>query len=473
MKNKILFSFLIFITLFLTISSISASEDINDGTMGVLDDNSPSLVSQDGVDSDSLPLVSPSSADNSPALDSQADEEISRDSDDSQSDEGDDDGNEEKEDNQTESESSDIVSKPKVNPDSTSLKIVDKKVTYHVASVKEIFQLQLLDGLKKPVSGKKITLTVCGKKYTAVTNSNGYATFYLSNLKKGNQTVKFSFSKSGRYLSCNGSAKIVVKSKLLKDNGYWVDLKHMFNTNFKKLSKQGTKHVFILCSSFNKFGEKKVLKWIRTLHKYGIKVHIWMCTFSTDGRFMPPAYKNGKFNYKRINYLLKKVRHISTLKEVDGIHFDYLRYPGTAYKYKNGVKAINYLVKKSAKIIHKNNPHIIFSAAVMPEPNSMKHYYAQDIPTLSKYLDVIVPMVYKGNYRASSKWIKKTTKKFVKMSKGAQIWAGLQVYKSDRNVKKLSSRALKKDAVNAYNGGASGVILFKLGLSNKINFNLI
>ena len=106
----------------------------------------------------------------------------------------------------------------------------------------------------------------------------------------------------------------------------------------------------------------------------------------------------------------------------------------------------------------------------MPEPTSMKHYYAQDVPTMSKYLDAIIPMIYKGNYHASSKWIKKTTKKFVKQSKGAKIWAGLQTYKSDSNIKKLSYKALFKDAKAAKNGGAKGVVLFRWGLTKLLNF---
>ena len=89
---------------------------------------------------------------------------------------------------------------------------------------------------------------------------------------------------------------------------------------------------------------------------------------------------------------------------------------------------------------------------------------------MSKYMDAIVPMIYKGNYHASSKWIKKTTKKFVKQSNGAKIWAGLQTYKSDSNIKKLSYSSLFKDAKNAKKGGASGVVLFRWGLSALLNF---
>ena len=106
----------------------------------------------------------------------------------------------------------------------------------------------------------------------------------------------------------------------------------------------------------------------------------------------------------------------------------------------------------------------------MPEVNSNKYYYGQDIPTISKYLDVIIPMVYKGNYNSGTSWIKSTTEKFIKQSNGAKIWTGLQTYRSDDDVTKLPASELLKDCQSASNGGATGVILFRWGISHLINF---
>lgn len=68
------------------------------------------------------------------------------------------------------------------------------------------------------------------------------------------------------------------------------------------------------------------------------------------------------------------------------------------------------------------------------------------------------------------KWIKKTTKAFVKTSKGSLIWSGLQTDKSDSNINKLSYKSLFKDAKYAKAGGAKGVVLFRWGLTKYINF---
>ena len=244
----------------------------------------------------------------------------------------------------------------------------------------------------------------------------------------------------------------------------------MKKVNLKKLSKRGTKHIFLLHTVFDKYGKSTVLKWIKKAHKYGMQVHIWMSVFYKNGKFVHASSKKGAINYKHINKIIKKAKYYAGFKEVDGIHFDYTRFGGNAHKYKNAVKAVNYFIEKASHSVRDVHPGIIVSSAVMPEPSSMKKYYGQDISTMSMHLDVLVPMIYKGNYHAGSKWIKKITKQFVKKSKGAKIWAGLQTYKSDSNIKKLSYKALMKDAKNAKKGGAAGVVLFRWGLSALLNF---
>ena len=353
----------------------------------------------------------------------------------------------------------------------TYLKVADNDINYREGS-KTLFQLKLIDVNNKPVGSKTIKIKVAGKTYKAKTNSKGVASFYLK-LKKGTRLVEYSFSKSGKYLSSKGCYKIKVKSQLKKANGYWVNRWSMNKVNLKKLSKLGTRHIFLLHTSFDMYGKTKVIKWIKKAHKYGMKVHMWMAVFYKDGKYIHASNKKGEYNYKHMDSIIKKAKRYAGYKEVDGIHFDYLRFGGNAYKYKNSVNAINYFVKKASKDLRSIRENIIISAAVMPEPTSMKYYYGQDVPTMSKYFDAVVPMIYKGNYYAGTKWIKKTTKQFVKQSNGAKIWSGLQTYDSDWNIEKLPYKELMKDAKAAKYGGASGIILFRWGLSALLNFKKI
>ena len=349
----------------------------------------------------------------------------------------------------------------------TYLNVYDNDITYR-EGLKSMFQLKLVDIYGRSVANQKVTINVGGKTYSTKTNSKGIATFYLK-LKKGIHAITYSFAGNSKYVATSDSYNLKVKAKLAVGNGYWVNKWDMKKVNLKKLSKLGTKHIFLLHTVFEKYGKSTVVKWINKAHKYGMKVHIWISVFY-KGKFIAPCSKKGVYNYKHMNKIINQVKYYAAIKQVDGIHFDYLRFPGNAYKYKNAASAINYFTKKACSEVRKINPNIIMSAAVMPEPNDMKHYYGQDVPTISKYLDVIVPMIYKGNYHASSKWIKKTTKAFVKKTKGSLIWAGLQTYHSDSNIKKLSYTSLFKDAKAAKNGGAKGVVMFRWGLTKYINF---
>ena len=152
------------------------------------------------------------------------------------------------------------------------------------------------------------------------------------------------------------------------------------------------------------------------------------------------------------------------IENIAGIHLDYLRYPGNAYKTEGGAEAITNFVSKVRKAIPSN---IKLSCAVMPE-NEAKKYYGQDIEALGKIVDFITPMQYKGNYKQNTQWLASSTQK---LSKQANIWSGLQSYKSDDDTTLLSETELTDDIKACLNNGAKGVLLFRYGLSQPINFN--
>ena len=106
----------------------------------------------------------------------------------------------------------------------------------------------------------------------------------------------------------------------------------------------------------------------------------------------------------------------------------------------------------------------------MPETTDNKKYYGQDLDFISQYFDVIVPMIYKGNYKQKRNWIEKTTAYFVKHSKKSKIWVALQSYYSDSNTKKLPLNDITSDSVAVRTGKGHGVMLFRYGLSEYVNF---
>ena len=67
------------------------------------------------------------------------------------------------------------------------------------------------DGKVYLSAGKKVTLKINGKTYTAKTNSKGQATFSLKITKKGKYTTKISFAGDKTYKSASKSVKITIK----------------------------------------------------------------------------------------------------------------------------------------------------------------------------------------------------------------------------------------------------------------------
>ena len=324
----------------------------------------------------------------------------------------------------------------------------------------------------KVLKNQEVVLNVAGKTYKLKTDNRGNAKVYL-NLKKGTHKVKYSFKRVPAYSASSGSYKIKVKAKMAKGNGYWLWPAHMKSISLKSLAKKGTKHLFLHVEAISAYGKSYVVSFIKKAHRQGIKVHLWMQICYSGGEWVSPVRDDGSYKYGFMNKKIAEAKRYAKIKGVDGIHFDYMRYGGTAHKHKNAVESINYFVKKTAIQIHKIRPNCIVSGALMPEPSMMEYYYGQDVPTLSKYVDALLPMVYKGNYHQTRSWIKSVTQTFVKQSNGAQIWTGLQSYYSDSNTNKLPHSTLLKDAKASKNGGALGIVLFRIGISCNFNFKKV
>ena len=330
------------------------------------------------------------------------------------------------------------------------------------------FKVKLLDMRNHPLKSANVKFKLKGKTYVKKTNANGIASLKIK-LKTGNYKIKAYFSKTSVYKQVSKTYTVKVKPKHVTNNGMWLFGKDMKAVNFNTLKKHEFKHVFLNFKAVELYGKSGVENWIKQAKSYGIKVHLWMQVFYGKGNWQNPV-RNGGIDYDLINSKVKEAKSYAKIKGVTGVHFDYLRYPGNAYQYKNSINAVNTFVKKAANAVHSVNKKLIVSAAVMPEPSSMKTYYAQDIRTMGKYFDAIVPMVYKGNYNAGRTWIKWVTQTFDKQSSKAQIWTGLQSYRSDSSLNKLSATELMGDADAAVLGGAKGVILFRFGLFNFLNF---
>ncbi len=258
-------------------------------------------------------------------------------------------------------------------------------------------------------------------------------------------------------------------------NAIWVHSGSMTSINLDTLVNNGIGNIFIHEDIFK--SKTAALNWISTATKKGINIHVWFtCFYDTSAKkWINPIDTSKKtFNQAYFNTIINRAKEYVSYTGVAGIHLDYLRYPGTANNYYysdsiNGASAITEFAKQLSTAVKSMKSNIIISAAVMPETSSNAKYYGQDCSQLGKYIDVIVPMIYKGNYGKTSTWIKSTTEWFVKNSGGAEIWGGLQTYNSDNDITKLSASSLSTDCKAIMNGGAAGIALFRWGLINFFN----
>jgi uncharacterized lipoprotein YddW (UPF0748 family) len=258
-------------------------------------------------------------------------------------------------------------------------------------------------------------------------------------------------------------------------------------------------------------------------HSRGIKVHAWvnvffLCSFDTppnkthllnlhpewcavDDNGLEDVLKSNS-NLRNNNvegiylsplipdvhyYLLKVFEELISNYEVDGLHFDYIRFPNNHYDYniygrriykeKTGidpilltitnvsfydgfdkeslnmllsewddfrVNSINSLIKETKNMIEMNNELIQFSAAVKPDPSRAKNYYFQDwvFWLENDWLDFAVPM----NYSKGIEEFEQISEKIKAAVNQEKIWMGIGVYNQNKY------EALTKTMVTLLNG---------------------
>lgn len=313
------------------------------------------------------------------------------------------------------------------------------------------FKAVLKDNDNNAISNASVKIKINGVEYTRVTDGNGEASLSI-NLDPNTYKVE---TKINNITIMN--QVIVNPAKLKKENkhfGYWIFGRDMYNVNIDDFKKQGVTDVFLNYYAIKTYGTDKVRAWIEQMKP--INVHIWMQCFY-DGEWHNPKTTD-------LTYKIEEAKSYANIEGVAGVHLDYLRYPGTAYKTNGGTEAITEFVRKVRNNVGND---IKLSCAIMPE-DSGKYYYGQDITELGKILDFIAPMQYKGNYNAGTQWLRSTTQN---LSKQAKVWSGLQAYKSDNDTTLLTQNEVENDIKICLDNGADGVLLFRYGLSANPNFS--
>ena len=190
----------------------------------------------------------------------------------------------------------------------------------------------------------------------------------------------------------------------------------------------------------------------------GIGIHAWMTVFKdVNGNFISPANWQNTVITNNMT-LIDIVKDLSNISGFKGIHFDYIRYPGTA----NGdTSSINNFLAAAKNA----SPNVLRSAAVMPETDDAQ-VYGQDPKSMIQYLDFLCPMIYRCTYTGTDRnWMSQMTTWFNSQAPG-KIVAGVCSYLSDSVPTPYDTATLLGDIQAVLAAGAVGFIIFREGLSN-------
>ena len=310
----------------------------------------------------------------------------------------------------------------------------------------------------------------------------------------------------------------------------WLNAEDVANLNVTKIKNTGITDIFVKCNIYSNTYQNTLKNIVTIFKNSGIRINAWVtCFLDANGKWINPAgttytytvnvtkkvavktyykywykswykyrghwyykwkyvwktktiYKNvitsqkktglnTTYNTKVINASINMVKNYG----IDGINLDYLRYPGTAYKYSNSTQTITSFVKSIYNSVKSINSSVAVSADLMPEGKTNAYYYGQNYTQLAKYLDFMVPLVYKGSYGYNSSkgtsstgkngtsWIGSSIAYIVSQSNGTPVVAGLQTYRSASNQTAIPVNELQNDINAAVKNGASGYALFRYG----------
>lgn len=271
-------------------------------------------------------------------------------------------------------------------------------------------------------------------------------------------------------------------------------------------------------------------------HKSGLKVHAWLNTYLTwTGKTMPSARDHilnahpdwiardrdnhfqtaetsnveGTFiqpsNPAVQEHLYRVFTDVAARYDVDGIHFDFVRYAGSGYDFAASTlqrfarymqpkmseegraaaerdrsrlayvhtfpnewsewrrQQVTTLVSRISESVHENKPWVQVSAAVFADARDARTERGQDWPAwLSEgYLDAICPMTYSTNSDVVARQIADA----VKIAGEKHVYAGLGSWR-------LSPQDTAQKINRARSAGAKGVNIFSYGDVTKDGRNM-
>ena len=279
-----------------------------------------------------------------------------------------------------------------------------------------------------------------------------------------------------------GRENIVLDLSNTKSTAIWVWNSHVsewMEDDFKvmkDLYALGYRHILLNQAAFNASNKRRTVKFIEAAESMGWAVHAWIQCFYNGDWESPVDDENKCYREDIYERIRNKANYCIQEYGVKGLHLDYVRFGGTAYKHNpsfevTAIGAVDRCCQEIREIVDSYNAGIVASAALMPEINSAQ-YYGQRPSTMGKYLHILMPMIYRYSYRYSDKDCKDVANWFADNSADALMWSGMQTYVGDdTSVKPMDAEGIRKDIDVFMDSRGTGIVLFRYGLGTFPDVN--
>ncbi len=239
----------------------------------------------------------------------------------------------------------------------------------------------------------------------------------------------------------------------------------------KTLKAKGYDHIILNYAAFHPSSRKTTTEFIEEAERIGITVHAWIqCFHNSSGWINPIDDENNRYKDEIFEEITRNAKDYIEDYGVKGIHLDYIRFGGTAYKHNpsaevNAVGAVTRCCRELRELCDSYNEGLVTSAALMPDDNDSHYYYGQDQNEMGKYIHILMPMIYRYSYGYNDAACVRAANKFADNTAGAQCWAGTTTYKGDDSkVYPMDEDGIMKDCEVYKDSRASGIVLFRYGL---------
>ena len=268
-----------------------------------------------------------------------------------------------------------------------------------------------------------------------------------------------------------------------KHTAIWVWNSHISSwmangkADMKRLYDLGYRHILLNYSAFHPNNSRATLEFIEAAEDMGWTVHAWIQCFHNSGGWINPIDdENNRYKDEIFEGIINDARRYIEEFGVRGLHLDYIRFGGTAYKHNpsaevNAVGAVDRCCRELRELVDTYDEGLVTSAALMPEINST-YYYAQRPSSMGKYLHILMPMIYRYSYRYSDAKCKEVANWFADNASGAEMWSGIQTYEGDDNgVTPMDAEHIRKDIDIFMDTRGKGIVLFRYGLGTFPDVN--